>query len=150
MDFRKVSFVLWASGLLLFACDKNIKQPEMGLQPAPVASLVHIYQGIFPCDDCDGTQVTLELDLEKQTYRLLTKQTGTYFGEQTSEKKGTLNTLRGFEEDENGTVYVLDDHLEEPTASYLRIDGQTLELLDAGQIRRVNPLEYRLSLATPQ
>lgn len=63
------------------------------------------YWGTLYCEGCSGIETTLEISKDMQRYRLHEKKQGTD-GVKTTE--GNLNTERGFGDDKDATVYVLD------------------------------------------
>lgn len=64
-----------------------------------------IYEGIIPCADCEGIKMSLKIANDFQSYEL----SELYLGKNENEiiSKGSLNTERGFEDDPDATVYIL-------------------------------------------
>ncbi|MFL5729977.1 MAG: copper resistance protein NlpE N-terminal domain-containing protein [Cytophagaceae bacterium] len=64
-----------------------------------------IYSGVLPCNGCEGIQTTIRISADYQTYVMNKIYLGKDLSENTS---GMLNTERGFENDRNATLFVLD------------------------------------------
>ncbi len=64
-----------------------------------------IYEGIIPCADCEGIKISLKIANDFQSYEL----SELYLGKNEKEiiTKGRLNTERGYEDDPDATIYIL-------------------------------------------
>ena len=81
-----------------------------------------VYTGILPCNDCDGIKTTYNFSTHDNLFILTQEYLGTQKPVDTL--KGSANTERGFENDRNATVYVLnDDKPEEQQIYFVRKTG---------------------------
>ncbi len=86
---------------------------EEALTVAP--ETVSVYQGVIPCADCEGIRVTLKLNIVKNTF----EEALDYLGRNNSfVTKGNFNTERGFGDDNNATVFILNWDKPEKEQSY--------------------------------
>jgi hypothetical protein len=103
------------------------------------------YQGLLPCKDCKGIQTTLQIAGDYQTYIL----TEVYTGIDTVQhiQKGSLNTERGYEKDEDATVYVLNSDKEiTDQRVFVRETGNTKDIFEIGNDRKRLGRNPRLTL----
>lgn len=86
-----------------------------------------IYQGILPCKDCAGIKTTLKLSTRSNKFILREEFLETKISP--SILMGNFNTERGFEKDEDATLYVLNDELPETEHLYFLRETGKNELL---------------------
>lgn len=95
--------------LLFLGCTENSKdryESEFADEKVKLVTVeFSIYEGIIPCADCEGIKMSLKIANDFQSYEL----TELYLGKNENEivSKGSLNTERGFEDDPDATVYIL-------------------------------------------
>lgn len=93
-----------------------------------------IYTGLLPCNNCKGIQTELTLNINpnntRQLYELKQVFLGTSKGDRTFTKKGTYTTLRGTATDNESIIVQLDPNRPRDIKNYLRINDDTLRLLD--------------------
>lgn len=128
--------------VFLFACSQNENTHEI---------LYLVYQGVIPCADCEGINVTLKISDDFQSYELYEL----YLGKTDKPfvEKGNLNTERGFEEDEDATVYVLNyDKPEDEQRYFVRLskDMGSIIMLDKNRKIIQSELNYKLLLISPE
>jgi len=94
-----------------------------------------IYAGILPCKDCGGIKTTLELSTKTNKFKLKEEFLKTEITPNVL--LGSFNTERGFEKDEDATLYVLNDELPETEHLYfLRETGRDTILLKLDNTRQ--------------
>lgn len=103
------------------------------------------YEGIIPCADCEGIKMTLKIADDFQSYELIEE----YLGKDDNvfKESGSVNTERGFEEDLNATVYVLNFDKPETEQRYfvrLSLDSTRLLMLDKNRELIKSELNYSL------
>ncbi|GAA4398884.1 hypothetical protein GCM10023187_09990 [Nibrella viscosa] len=93
-----------------------------------------VYEGLLPCPKCKGIQTELTLNINpnnsRQLYQLKQVYLGTSKGDRTYTKQGTYITLRGTATDNDAMVVQLDPNKPREIKNYLRINDDTLRLLD--------------------
>jgi uncharacterized lipoprotein NlpE involved in copper resistance len=87
------------------------------------------YKSALPCDSCEGVSTTLELFPHDNTYKLVQAHARQH-GKMLS-LSGTFNTERGFENDIDATLYILNDKAPEAQQFYfLRETGKGDDLIE--------------------
>lgn len=93
-----------------------------------------VYQGLLPCKNCKGIQTELTLNINpnsaRQLYQLKQTFLGTSRGDRTFTRQGTYITLRGTATDNEAMIVQLDPNKPRDLRNYLRINDDTLRLLD--------------------
>ncbi len=110
------------------------------------SSQFEIYEGIIPCADCEGIKMTLKIADDFQSYELVE----VYLGKdaQPFMSHGKLNTERGFENDVNATVFVLNyDQPEKNQIYFVRLTNMRdrLTMLDRNRKKIKSDLNYILT-----
>ncbi len=103
---KKMTFGLFA--LLLLSNCKGTKTPKEPLLVSADTTWHTTYQGTLPCADCPGIKTTLTLhwtkvNAGKNTYTL----TEEYLDRGSFSSSGEFNTERGFGDDNDATVIIL-------------------------------------------
>lgn len=148
-DAARLGFLLLAILLtsMLAGCQSaNVRPRAWGSGGAASGSelkLLGVYQGIVPCADCAGIRMRIafhgeyadangELD---RRYHLITTYLGTKDGDRTFETEGEWDFERGYEDEPDATVLVLDPDQPDKARRFLKLDQYRIELLDpAGQV----------------
>lgn len=95
------------------------------------------YWGTLPCSGCSGTETTLEISGDFQKFRLHEKKQGT---DKVITIEGNLNTERGFENDPDATVYILNhDKPADQQRFFVRSTGNDNELKALDKNRKLLP-----------
>ncbi|PBQ34594.1 hypothetical protein CNR22_23395 [Sphingobacteriaceae bacterium] len=102
------------------------------------------YMDTLPCKDCGGIKTTLRLSTSSNKFSLKEEFLKTEIAPNI--QLGNFNTERGFEKDENATVYILNDELPDSEHQYfVRESGkETLLKLD-NERKRTNPTHFVLT-----
>lgn len=112
-----------------------------------------VYEGVLPCADCSGIKTVLKMHTGKgpdYTHRF--ELSSTYQGKNPEKEfvqKGNFNVERGFGDDPNGTIYVLDWDKPESEQVYYGFSGYTPDkifLLDKNREIIKSKLIYSLTL----
>lgn len=114
---------------------------------------VSVYEGLLPCADCSGIKTVLKIHqgdgtIESHKFEL----TSIYNGklpEKEFVEKGNFNTERGLEEDQDGTIYILNyDKKEQDQVyyGYYSTDPKKIYLLDNKKKIIKSKLNYSLDL----
>ena len=93
------------------------------------------YKSALPCDSCEGVSTTLELFPHDNAYKLVREHSKPHH--KTFSLSGTYNTERGFENDVDATLYILNDNA--PAAQqfyFLRETGKDADLTELDSNRR--------------
>lgn len=149
--------------LFLIACNSR---PQVNVEPGDDSSyllkhsgrendssqlkLVGVYEGIFPCADCEGikTQLTLYQDIGnaennayilKETY--LTEKTG----DTTFTVDGKWDILKGIKLNDSAIVYFLNYEDPDDARYFLKVDDDTIEMLDKEQQPIASQFRYILT-----
>lgn len=106
-------------------------------QPAPEMEATTVtYQGTLPCRNCDGIDLNVTLNGEEQaateerTFELEASYRAHPQNPPDESYAGNWEVLQGTEQDPTATVYELAPDGEGQTYYFLRVDPQTLELID--------------------
>ncbi len=106
-----------------------------------VFKYVEAFKGTLPCADCPGivTEITFIND------NLLYHETDTYMERNvTNQLTGSYTTDRGYKEDDDATVYVLDDDKRGHERRFLKLNDSTILMLD-GKVEIIHTtLNYQL------
>jgi hypothetical protein len=86
-----------------------------------------VYEGILPCKDCGGIKTTLKLSTRSNKFNLREEFLDTKISP--SVLIGNFNTERGFEKDEDATLYVLNDELPDSEHLYFLRETEKNEIL---------------------
>jgi copper homeostasis protein (lipoprotein) len=118
-----------------------------------VSGEVLTYQGTLPCADCEGLETVLKIDQGDGTMENHKFELSSIYKGKTPEKefveKGTYNTERGFEDDADGTIYVL--NYDKPQADQIYYgtfskNPEKIYLLDNTRKRIKSEINYSLTL----
>lgn len=118
-----------------------------------VSGEVLTYQGTLPCADCEGLETVLKIDQGDGTMENHKFELSSIYKGKTPEKefveKGTYNTERGFEDDADGTIYVL--NYDKPQADKIYYgtfskNPDKIYLLDNNRKRIKSEINYSLTL----
>jgi copper homeostasis protein (lipoprotein) len=93
---------------------EKLAQSDLEKEDADIETNVEkatIYEGLLPCADCEGIETTLKIyqgdgTTESHVFELTTVYKGKK-AEKPFIEDGNFNTERGLEDDQDGTVYVL-------------------------------------------
>ncbi|MEW6196613.1 MAG: copper resistance protein NlpE [Bacteroidota bacterium] len=110
------------------------------------SSKFQIYEGIVPCADCEGIKMTLKIANDFQSYELIEEYMGKKGKPFTS--KGKLNTERGFENDPDATLFVLNyDQPEENQIYFVRLTNMKdrVTMLAKNRKKITSDLNYTLT-----
>jgi copper homeostasis protein (lipoprotein) len=132
----------------LVSCAEKQEETTTILQPVTAqpaksdSSFACIYTGVLPCNGCEGIQTTIRVSADYQTYEM----NKIYLGKDLSENSsGMLNTERGFENDRNATLFVLDaDKPRQEQQYFVRLTDDTVNgyMLDSHMtLLAQNPLK---------
>lgn len=159
--FNRISAALPVFAAILFfsACsqkpsssaetDTGLGRPKDLLEAAISESEVIVYdlsyQGILPCKDCGGIKTTLKISTKTNKFSLKEEFLKTEIAP--SVLLGNYNTERGFEKDEDATMYVLNDELPESEHLYfVRESGKNDILLKLdNEKKRTNHPDFILT-----
>ncbi|BFM42068.1 hypothetical protein CFS9_07090 [Flavobacterium sp. CFS9] len=155
----KKLFIFSALFSLLLSCntkttkENNTTNKETVTKTNNSFSKTAIYEGIIPCADCSGIQMTLKIYTDysvsqNNKFELISvyqgKEPGNVFTQ-----KGNFNTERGLDKDPDGTIYVLNwDQPEEKQLyyGYYSSNPEKIYLLDKDRKRIKSNLNYFLTL----
>jgi len=140
MNKLKIIFACFV--VFIFSCSENKTTNKISYM---------VYQGIIPCADCEGIKLTLKIADDFQSYLLYEL----YIGKSDNPfvEKGNLNTERGFEEDEDATVYVLNyDKPETEQKYFVRLTKYPGSVIMLDRNRKIiqSELNYKLLLVSPE
>jgi len=110
-----------------------------------------VYEGIIPCADCEGIKLRLKIADGFQSYELYELYLGKI--DKPFIERGNLNTERGFEEDEDATVYVLNyDKAENEQKYFVRLTNEpnSIIMLDNNRELIQSNLNYKLYQISPK
>ncbi|PAM91431.1 copper homeostasis protein [Flavobacterium sp. IR1] len=159
---KKIFLIILISGFL-FSCNSRrservLHAPLADMQSSIIADTksleeTSIYEGVLPCADCSGIQTILKIyqgdgTMESHKFELTT----IYKGKSPEKKffqKGNFNLERGFEQDPNGTVYILNWNLPEEKQLYFGYNAgapNKLYALDHKRQKNKSDLNYTLTL----
>lgn len=79
---------------------------EAAMEDEPTGDTV-TYKNVSSCNACEGMTTTLKLFTHENKYSLSREHEEKHIADQVSE--GSYNTERGFEKDEDATLYILND-----------------------------------------
>jgi copper homeostasis protein (lipoprotein) len=144
----KKLFMLMAAPVLLAACQSDVRPamqaPADTLAADSTATVRAVYTGTLPCADCAGilTRLTLYTDM---TYAVKE----TYQGKgrpNTTEAKGSFNEEKGFEDDADAAVIVLNYGKPGQERYFLRLTARPgeLQMLDKSRQQIKSTLNYTL------
>lgn len=88
------------------------------------------FAGMLPCADCSGIHLELTLRSNPATYSLKQTYEGAPHGNTTYVETGTWSTLRGSAQDPRAIIYELHPQGSNSRQFYLRVNKNTLRLLD--------------------
>lgn len=116
-------------------------------------SKTNVYEGIIPCADCSGIQMTLKIYndysvSQNNKFELISVYQGKE-PENVFTQKGNFNTERGLDNDPDGTIYVLNwDQPEEKQMyyGYYSSNPEKIYLLDKDRKRIKSDLNFSLTL----
>lgn len=152
----KKVFILLAVAVQLTACNSK-KQDTVEGTAADSTEIatekqetdnILVFEGELPCADCSGIETILKIDNVNNKFEL----SSIYKGKSPEKKftqKGNLNTERGLENDQNGTIYILNwdkPENEQVYYGYYSKDPETLYMLDKNRKVIKSKLNYTLNL----
>lgn len=106
------------------------------------ADFTTTFWGTLHCEDCSGIETTLEISRDFQRFRLHEKKQGS---DAVRTTEGNLNTERGFGDDADATVYVLNhDKAESEQRCFVRYTGNDNEVKALGRERKELPKQNTL------
>ncbi len=132
---KKLAFalpILVLAIMMITGCGKKSEGPE-------------IYSGTTPCANCEGILMTLKISPDYQSYEL----SRTYIGQNENPfiETGKMNTERGFEDDNDATVFILNYDKEVKSQTYMvrySKDNSQVYLLSSDKKRIDSQLNYIL------
>ncbi|KAF2516238.1 copper resistance protein NlpE [Flavobacterium zhairuonense] len=158
----KNGFVLMLLAMQLISCNSKVKQEENKIIALDSLNAkideklkenVLIYEGMLPCADCSGIQTVLKIDSGNGTMEGQKFEISSIYKGKSSEKefieKGNFNTERGLENDQNGTIFILnwDKPVEKQIYyGYLSSDTTKIYMLDRDKKIIKSELNYSLTL----
>lgn len=107
-----------------------------------------VFEGQLPCADCKGIETILKINQIDNKFEL----SSIYKGkspEKVFKEKGNINTERGLEKDENGTIFILNwdkPEKEQLYYGYYSKNPEKLYLLDRNKKVIKSKLDYSLTL----
>lgn len=134
---KSLHFIFYsACSLLLFSCSQTHSENEADIGTGRPKDIIEgviaesdeivydlIYMDTLPCKDCGGIKTTLKLSTKSNKFNLKEEFLKTEIAPNV--QIGNFNTERGFEKDQDATVYILNDELPESEHQYyLRETGQ--------------------------
>ncbi len=120
----------------------SVSQNEVSTSPKEI---LLIYEGMVPCADCEGIQITLQLNTLKNRF----EEKRVYLGKGKNEfvKEGNFNTERGFGNDNDATVFILNWDKPQSEQSYYMYnsnDTETLHVLSPAKKLIDSAMDYTL------
>ena len=124
--------------LLIYSCGTNSQDNEKGQSAGDSTSVqnsindsdyayVEAFKGNFRCNDCPGVETEITFINDILTY----KESRKFIGKNTTENlTGMYTTDRGYKEDDDATVYVLDYNKPGMERRFLKLDDNTIIILD--------------------
>jgi copper homeostasis protein (lipoprotein) len=114
---------------------------------------VSVYEGLLPCGDCEGIQTTLKIyqgdgTIESHVFELKSIYKGKKAGNEFVDD-GNFNIERGLENDQNGTIYVLNYDQPESERIYYGYNSDNpdkIYLLNNKREKIKSELNYALTL----
>lgn len=153
----KQIFILACVAFQLVSCNskhnpdesKNVLTDTIASQEKDsVTESVLVFEGTLPCADCEGIETFLKINIVDNTFEL----SSIYKGkspEKTFVEKGKLNTEKGLEKDQNGTIYILNwdrPETEQVYYGYYSKNPEKLYMLDRNKKVIKSKLDYFLEL----
>ncbi|WP_281232946.1 copper resistance protein NlpE [Flavobacterium gelatinilyticum] len=153
----KKVFILACIVILSASCNsKNNKDENTAVSTDSIAAhenseapeTILVYEGTLPCADCEGIETVLKIDIVDNKFEL----SSVYKGkspEKNLVQKGNVNTERGLEKDQDGTIYVLNwnkPETEQVYYGYYSNNPEKLFLLDKDRKVIKSKLNYFLEL----
>ncbi len=138
--------------IFFISCNQKVKNQPVDNYETSTDSLL-IFSGVLPCADCPGIETTLKLDfggfdnMEHYKYELTRVYQGSKSDGKPFVETGNFNMERGFDEDQNATVYVLNWDKNISDRKYYVIysnDPQTIHQLDMEGHKMESGLNYSL------
>jgi uncharacterized lipoprotein NlpE involved in copper resistance len=126
----------------------------LSLAQAPGERLVGIYEGTLPCTDCAGIRTTLALytgslaEPRDGTFTLKETYVESLGGDKVLESLGQWIAVRGTATDPDATTYQLTARAANQPTYFLRVDSDTLRLLDGERREIASPGNDILTLTT--
>lgn len=113
-------------------------------------NLVGIFEGVFPCADCQGikTQLTLYQDIansENNTYILKETYLADKTGDTTFTSDGKWDILKGIKTNDTATVYFLNYEDPDEARYFLKLGVDSVEMLDKEQQPIPSAVKYVLT-----
>ncbi len=140
----KTFVIIFIALFAMVSCTPG-KKSEVQKENVPAtASSLHVitYEGVLPCADCPGIKTKLEINpgdgtMENYTFVL----TRTYLNREPDNvfvEKGNYNLERGFDDDNDATVYVLNwDKNKEEQEFFVRFSGNDSTLVQLSTERKL-------------
>jgi copper homeostasis protein (lipoprotein) len=108
---------------------------------------VFVYEGMLPCADCSGIDTRLIFIHDELIYILTEKYMGIMDGDDhTYSSYGPYNVMRGFGENPDAVVFVLNPESPEVSRHYLSDDPMAIRMLDRDMRPFETSLNYTLDL----
>jgi uncharacterized lipoprotein NlpE involved in copper resistance len=124
------------------------------LAQAPGQRLVGIYEGTLPCTGCSGIRTTLALytgslaEPRDGTFTLKETYVESLGGDKVLESLGQWIAVRGTATDPDATTYQLTASAATQSTYFLRVDSDTLRMLDGERREIASQGNYTLTLTT--
>jgi hypothetical protein len=114
---------------------------------------VYVYRGLLPCADCSGIETRIILINDELLYILTERFIGIRDGDDhVYSSYGPYTTVRGFKDNPNSLVYILNPESPEARRYYLSIEPTEIRMLDRDMQLFDSELNYTMTLtysATP-
>jgi uncharacterized lipoprotein NlpE involved in copper resistance len=124
----RLFFILCYSCLMISSTGKAQSRDSLQKPVIDNFKFLTVYKGTLQCADCPG--IVTELKLNSHT--LFYAESDRYLEKRvTKHQRGKFNTERGYKKDKNATVYVLDVDKPGHERRFLKINEDTILMLDS-------------------